>query len=82
MRCADKLSYYAMDRDKRWERVEIALKGLINGEGEATEDPVAKIAEKYEAGETDEFIKPVIVNGDEGRLKGTGPTCSFSECFC
>jgi 2,3-bisphosphoglycerate-independent phosphoglycerate mutase len=67
-------SYYAMDRDKRWERVQIALKGLVAGEGEATEDPVAKIAERYEADETDEFIKPVIVSGDEGRIKGSFPS--------
>ncbi|KAF8250283.1 BPG-independent [Wilcoxina mikolae CBS 423.85] len=61
--------YYAMDRDKRWERVQVALKGLVSGEGEATDDPVAKIREKYEQGETDEFFKPIIVNGSEARLK-------------
>jgi len=59
-----------MDRDKRWDRVQIALKGLVSGEGEASEDPVATIKEKYEKGETDEFFKPIIVGGDEGRLKG------------
>lgn len=62
--------YYAMDRDKRWERVEIALKGLVLGEGEASSDPVATIKERYEKGENDEFLKPIIVNGDEGRIKG------------
>jgi 2,3-bisphosphoglycerate-independent phosphoglycerate mutase len=59
-----------MDRDKRWERVQIALKGLVTGEGESTEDPVAKIEERYCQGETDEFLKPIIVNGNEARLKG------------
>lgn len=59
-----------MDRDKRWERVEIALKGLVLGEGEASSDPVATIKERYEKGENDEFLKPIIVNGDEGRIKG------------
>ncbi|KAF8533450.1 BPG-independent [Trichophaea hybrida] len=61
--------YYAMDRDKRWERVQVALKGLVNGEGEATVNPVGKIHEKYEQGETDEFFKPIIVNGSESRLQ-------------
>lgn len=61
--------YYAMDRDKRWERVTVALNGLVKGEGEASTDPVATIKARYEAGENDEFLKPIIVNGDEGRLK-------------
>ncbi|KAK5995592.1 2,3-bisphosphoglycerate-independent phosphoglycerate mutase [Cladobotryum mycophilum] len=61
--------YYAMDRDKRWERVEIALKGLVLGEGEATEDPVAAVKARYERGgskDKDEFLTPIIVGGDEG----------------
>lgn len=62
--------YYAMDRDKRWERVELALKGLILGEGEESRDPVATIKERYEKGENDEFLKPIIVNGPEARIKG------------
>ncbi|KAJ4388087.1 hypothetical protein N0V93_008692 [Gnomoniopsis smithogilvyi] len=61
--------YYAMDRDKRWERVELALKGLILGEGEESSDPVATIKERYEKGENDEFLKPIIVNGPEARIK-------------
>ena len=65
--------YYAMDRDKRWERVEIALNGLINGEGEATEDPVAAVKARYERGgdkDKDEFLTPIIVGGAESRIKG------------
>lgn len=68
--------YYAMDRDKRWERVEVALKGLILGEGEATEDPVATIKARYELEgkeNRDEFFTPIIVGGDEGRIKGKFP---------
>ncbi|KAK8218113.1 BPG-independent protein [Phyllosticta capitalensis] len=61
--------YYAMDRDKRWERVEVGLKGLVQGEGEASSDPVATVKARYEAGETDEFLKPIIVGGDERRIK-------------
>lgn len=65
--------YYAMDRDKRWERVELALKGLVLGEGEASSDPVATVKERYEKGENDEFLKPIIINGDDARIKGKSP---------
>ncbi|KAI1363658.1 BPG-independent [Xylaria arbuscula] len=61
--------YYAMDRDKRWERIETAMKGMILGEGEASEDPVKTVKERYEKGENDEFLKPIIVGGDEARIK-------------
>ena len=66
--------YYAMDRDKRWERVKIAVDGLVQEQGpnaKTVEDPVAAIKEKYETGETDEFLKPIVINGDEGRIKGS-----------
>ncbi|KLU84705.1 2,3-bisphosphoglycerate-independent phosphoglycerate mutase [Magnaporthiopsis poae ATCC 64411] len=61
--------YYAMDRDKRWERIELAMKGLVLGEGEATDDPVKVVKERYEKGENDEFLKPIVVGGDERRIK-------------
>ena len=68
--------YYIMDRDKRWDRVEIGMKGLVTGEGEASEDPVSTMQQRYDNGETDEFLKPIIVNGDEGRIKD-GDTVFF-----
>jgi len=61
--------YYAMDRDKRWDRVEIAMKGIITGEGEDSTDPVKTIEERYSKGENDEFLKPIIVGGKEARVK-------------
>ncbi|KZV70249.1 cofactor-independent phosphoglycerate mutase [Peniophora sp. CONT] len=61
--------YYAMDRDKRWERVKIAVDGLVKGEGENTEDIVKAIEEHYNNDVTDEFLKPIILNGDKGRIK-------------
>lgn len=61
--------YYIMDRDKRWERVEIGMKGVISGEGEDSTDPLKTIEERYEKGETDEFLKPIIVNGKDGRVQ-------------
>ena len=66
--------YYAMDRDKRWERVKVAVEGLVNGVGEEGKDLVAAIEERYKKDETDEFLKPIIVNGDEGRIKGMQTT--------
>lgn len=63
--------YWAMDRDKRWDRVELALKGVVSGEGEESSDPVKTIKECYEKGETDEFLKPIIVGGKDRRIQGT-----------
>ena len=57
--------YYAMDRDKRWERTERAYELLVKGKGERATDPVAPILRSYERGITDEFIEPtVIVNAN------------------
>lgn len=63
--------YYIMDRDKRWERVEVGMKGMVTGEGEDSSDPLQTIKERYEKGETDEFFKPIIVGGQERRVQGT-----------
>jgi 2,3-bisphosphoglycerate-independent phosphoglycerate mutase len=52
--------YYAMDRDNRWERVKLAYDLLVKGEGKKTSDINKSILESYEAGVTDEFIKPLI----------------------
>ena len=65
--------YYAMDRDKRWERVKIAVDALVKGEGEKGEDGVKAMNERYESGAKggkDEMFEPIVVNGDEGRIKG------------
>ncbi|KAL1303073.1 hypothetical protein AAFC00_006517 [Neodothiora populina] len=61
--------YYAMDRDKRWDRVTLAMDGIVKGEGEESTDPVKTIEERYSRGETDEFLKPIIVNGKAGRVQ-------------
>ena len=65
--------YYAMDRDKRWERIKIAIDGLVEGEGEdgkGQDGILDVIKQNYEKDITDEFLKPIIVNGKEGRIKG------------
>jgi 2,3-bisphosphoglycerate-independent phosphoglycerate mutase len=62
--------YYAMDRDKRWERLKVAYEALVGGVGEvATKDTVIDVIKKrYENEETDEFLKPIILS-DDGRFK-------------
>ena len=50
--------YYAMDRDKRWDRIKMAYDLVVNGEGEKFSDPVAAMQKSYDEGVTDEFIKP------------------------
>ena len=59
-----------MDRDKRWERVKIAIDGLVKGVGEEGHDVIKAIENNYAKDVTDEFLKPIIVNGDKGRIKG------------
>ncbi|MFP4035372.1 MAG: 2,3-bisphosphoglycerate-independent phosphoglycerate mutase [Desulfovermiculus sp.] len=57
--------YYAMDRDKRWERTSLAYSALVQGQGEVSRDPVQAVEEAYARGETDEFVRPtVIVDAD------------------
>ncbi|KAF2868866.1 BPG-independent [Massariosphaeria phaeospora] len=68
--------YFIMDRDKRWDRVEIGMKGIVEGDGEDSSDPVATIKERYEKGENDEFLKPIIVGGKERRIQD-GDTLFF-----
>jgi 2,3-bisphosphoglycerate-independent phosphoglycerate mutase len=59
--------YYAMDRDNRWERVELAYRALVHGEAETqTKDPVAALQKSYEADVTDEFVKPIVVTNGSG----------------
>lgn len=62
--------YYIMDRDKRWDRVEVGMKGVVTGEGEDSDDPVKTMEERYNKDETDEFLKPIIVGGKERRVQG------------
>ena len=53
--------YYVMDRDNRWDRVEAAYQALTSGEGVTAEDAVAAVAQSYEKGENDEFVKPTVI---------------------
>jgi 2,3-bisphosphoglycerate-independent phosphoglycerate mutase len=55
--------YYAMDRDKRWERTQLAYDLFVKGEGEKAADPVAALEKSYAEKITDEFVKPVLLTG-------------------
>jgi len=63
--------YYAMDRDKRWERISEAYNLLVLGKGKATKDILAAMQESYDEGVTDEFMKPIVVTGSDGKPVGT-----------
>ena len=61
--------FYAMDRDKRWERVKVAYDLLVNGEGKVVTDMVQAMQESYDEGVTDEFIKPIVNGNFDGTIK-------------
>jgi 2,3-bisphosphoglycerate-independent phosphoglycerate mutase len=60
--------YFAMDRDNRWDRVEVAWKALVDGEGIRSDTPSTAITEAYDKGQTDEFIEPIIIYEHEKPL--------------
>jgi 2,3-bisphosphoglycerate-independent phosphoglycerate mutase len=70
--------YYAMDRDKRWERVKIAYDLLVNGTGESTSDILQTITTRYQQGETDEFLKPICMQGVDGKIEAGDVVISFN----
>lgn len=53
--------YYAMDRDRRWDRTELAYRAIVEGDGTKVTDPIDAIRQAYESGKTDEFVLPVVV---------------------
>src|SRR5207302_1167973 len=67
--------YYAMDRDKRWERTKIAYDAMVHGVGEPAPDPVAAIRAAYQAGETDEFVNPRVITVTPRIRSGDGVFC-------
>ena len=73
--------YYAMDRDKRWERVKLAYDLLVKGEGEKTNDPIAALRESYDEGVTDEFVKPIVVTNSADEPLATIQEGDVVICF-
>ena len=71
--------YYAMDRDRRWERTELAYRAIVLGDGTTVTDPIGAISKAYESGKTDEFILPVVVT-ENG--KAVGPMKDGDAVIC
>lgn len=72
--------YYAMDRDKRWERVKLAYDALVNAEGPVAASAVGAVEAAYAAGVTDEFIKPTIIQ-EGGKAIATIQEGDAALCF-
>ncbi|MHA7965378.1 2,3-bisphosphoglycerate-independent phosphoglycerate mutase [Paenibacillus sp. CAU 1782] len=62
--------YYAMDRDKRWERVEKSYRAMVYGEGPQYSDPLKAVVESYEKSVYDEFVMPTVITGEDGKPVG------------
>ncbi len=65
--------YYAMDRDNRWDRVELAYNAMVKGVGEKAEDAVDAVAASYAADKTDEFVLPTVI------MKNGAPTATVAD---
>ncbi|GAA4464556.1 2,3-bisphosphoglycerate-independent phosphoglycerate mutase [Nemorincola caseinilytica] len=73
--------YYAMDRDRRWERVKVAYDAMVHGTGLHISDPLAAIQRSYNEDVTDEFIRPIIVCDDNGRPNALIKDGDIVVCF-
>ncbi|MCX6318848.1 MAG: 2,3-bisphosphoglycerate-independent phosphoglycerate mutase [Bacteroidetes bacterium] len=73
--------YYAMDRDKRWERVKLAYDALVHGVGEKATDAIAAVERSYDANITDEFIKPTVIVDENQQPLATIQNGDVALCF-
>lgn len=73
--------YYAMDRDKRWERVKLAYDALVNGIGEKATDAIAAVENSYRNNITDEFIKPTVILNEGQQPLATIKEGDVAICF-
>ena len=73
--------YYAMDRDKRWERVKLAYDALVNGVGEQSADAITAVSSAYANNITDEFIKPTVITGIGNQPIATIKEGDVAICF-
>jgi 2,3-bisphosphoglycerate-independent phosphoglycerate mutase len=73
--------YFAMDRDKRWERVKLAYDAMVNGTGVHTQNPLDEIQASYDNNITDEFIKPIIKCDADGNPVGKISSGDVAVCF-
>ncbi len=73
--------YYAMDRDKRWERIKLAYDLLVSGIGEKTTDPLSAVRKSYDADVTDEFLKPIVCVDENDQPVATIQEDDVVVCF-
>jgi 2,3-bisphosphoglycerate-independent phosphoglycerate mutase len=73
--------YYSMDRDKRWDRTKLGYDAMMHGVGTTATDPVEAIGAAYARGETDEFVKPIVLTGTDGKPLGTMRQGDGILCF-
>jgi len=73
--------YYAMDRDKRWERVKLAYDVMVRGVGEKVKDALVAVEASYDNNVTDEFIKPIVITGDDEKPVGAIAEGDVVLCF-
>ncbi|GAB4132639.1 MAG: 2,3-bisphosphoglycerate-independent phosphoglycerate mutase [Bacteroidia bacterium] len=73
--------YYAMDRDKRWERVKVAYDALVHGIGQLSDNALEAVKASYDNGVTDEFIMPIIMKGADGKAATTIQEGDAVICF-
>ncbi|MBD3270399.1 2,3-bisphosphoglycerate-independent phosphoglycerate mutase [Candidatus Peregrinibacteria bacterium] len=67
--------YYAMDRDKRWERIKLAYDLLVESKGESADEAVSAVEKSYQEGVTDEFIKPIVIDNNAKIEEGDVVIC-------
>jgi 2,3-bisphosphoglycerate-independent phosphoglycerate mutase len=70
--------FYAMDRDKRWDRTERAYRALVLGEGETAASGEEAVAAAYTRGESDEFVKPTVIRGADGSIRDGDTVVAFN----
>ncbi len=73
--------YYAMDRDKRWDRVKLAYDALVKGEGQKSTDAIAAVEQSYSVGMTDEFILPTVIIDEAQQPLATIQEGDVAICF-
>jgi 2,3-bisphosphoglycerate-independent phosphoglycerate mutase len=73
--------YYAMDRDKRWERVKLAYDAMVNGMGESALSAIEAVRQSYASAITDEFIKPTVITDADKRPLATIKDGDIAICF-
>lgn len=73
--------YYSMDRDNRWERIQLAYDLLVHGKGEPTQDILSAVQASYDNGVTDEFLKPIVCEHSSGVPVATLKKGDLAFCF-